>query len=125
MCPLRTGHFDDSTFRKARGLIVAATSYYEGLAIYRAAVAIAVRVDMVARRFAKRGKYTLGSLLRDMTMDVAMLVARCNRRGDRARGYLVAVALEEPEACGNVKRRRLAYLFERPVSEQPKAKERP
>jgi len=31
------------------------------------------------------------------------------------RGHPVAVALEEPESCGNVKRRRLAYLFEPPT----------
>jgi hypothetical protein len=43
-----------------------------------------------------------------------------------ARGYVLTIMLEEPEACGNVKkRRRLAHLFERPVSERPKAKERP
>jgi hypothetical protein len=38
------------------------------------------------------------------------------------RVYTVAVALEEPEPCGNVKR--LAYLLERPLaheSEQEKA----
>jgi hypothetical protein len=33
-------------------------------------------------------------------------------------GHAVAVALEEPEACGNVKRRRLAYLFERPSANE-------
>ena len=42
-----------------------------------------------------------------------------------ARGYVVAVALEEPEACGNVKRRRPTYLFERPLSEQSRTKESP
>ena len=31
---------------------------------------------------------------------------------DRTSGHSVAVALEEPEPSGNVKRRRLAYLFE-------------
>jgi hypothetical protein len=37
---------------------------------------------------------------------------------------VVGVALDEPEACGHVRRRRLAYVFERPVvreSEQEKA----
>ena len=37
---------------------------------------------------------------------------------------VVGVALDEPEPCGHVKRRRLAYVFERPVlreSEQEKA----
>jgi hypothetical protein len=48
--------------------------------------------------------------------------ARLIERG-LAQGYRVAVALEEPESCGNVKCRRLAYIFERPVahaSEQEK-----
>ena len=36
-----------------------------------------------------------------------------------ARGYVVAVALEEPEASGNVKQRRLAYVFERPGGAPP------
>ncbi len=35
-----------------------------------------------------------------------------------ARGHPVAVALEEPECCGAVKRRRLAYLFEPVVDVQ-------
>ena len=50
--------------------------------------------------------------------------ARLIERG-LARGYTVAVALEEPEPCGNVKRRRLAYIFERPMArecEQEKSK---
>lgn len=50
--------------------------------------------------------------------------ARLIERG-LARGYTVGVALEEPESCGNVKRRRLAYLFERPLArecEQEKSK---
>ena len=37
---------------------------------------------------------------------------------------VVGVALEEPEPCGHVKRRRLAHVFEPPVvreSEQEKA----
>jgi hypothetical protein len=51
-------------------------------------------------------------------MDVVMLVARLIERG-LAQGLTVGVAPEEPEACGDVKRRRLAYLFER---EQEKSK---
>jgi hypothetical protein len=43
--------------------------------------------------------------------------ARLIERG-LARGYTVAVALEEPESCGNVKRRRLAYFFERPLARE-------
>jgi hypothetical protein len=52
------------------------------------------------------------------------MAARLIERG-LAQGYRVAGALEEPESCGNVKRRRLAYLFERPMvetSEQEKNK---
>lgn len=48
--------------------------------------------------------------------------ARLVERG-LARGYAVTVALEAPEACGNVKRRRLAYLFERPLPVEPPTKE--
>jgi hypothetical protein len=51
------------------------------------------------------------------------MTARLIERG-LAQGYTVGVALEYPEPCGNVKRRRLAYLFERPLaheSEQEKA----
>ena len=75
-------------------------SYYEALPIYKAAMDVAVRG--VVQRFAKRHKYMLGGRLRET-------------RG-LARGHTVAVALEEPEPCGNVKRRRLAYIFERPLA---------
>ena len=43
-----------------------------------------------------------------------MLVVRLIQRG-LAQGLTIEVALEAPESCGNVKRRRLAYLFERPL----------
>jgi hypothetical protein len=45
--------------------------------------------------------------------------ARLVERG-LACGLTVGVALEEPEACGNVKRRRLAYIFERPSDAEAK-----
>jgi hypothetical protein len=61
------------------------SSYYEALPIYKAAMDIAVRVDAVVQRFAKGHKYTLGGRLRDTTLDVVVLVARCNRRAERAR----------------------------------------
>jgi hypothetical protein len=47
-----------------------------------------------------------------------MLIARLIERG-LAQGLTIGVAVEEPEACGNVKRRRPAYVFER---EQEKSK---
>jgi hypothetical protein len=36
-------------------------------------------------------------------------------------GHRVAVAIEEPQAAGNVKARRLAYLFEAAVPREPRA----
>jgi hypothetical protein len=41
-----------------------------------------------------------------------MLIARLIERG-LVQGLTVGVALEEPESCSNVKRRRLAHIFER------------
>jgi hypothetical protein len=60
-------------------------SYYEALPIHKAAMDVAVRVDAVVQRFAKSHKYTLGGRLRETALDVVVLVARCNRRADRAR----------------------------------------
>jgi hypothetical protein len=60
-------------------------SYYEALPIYKAAMDVAVRVDAVVQRFAKGHKYTLGGRLRETTVDVVVLIARCNRRTERAR----------------------------------------
>jgi hypothetical protein len=96
-------------------------SYYEALPIYKVAMDVAVRVDAVVQCFAKGHKYTLGGRLRETTLDVVMLIARLIERG-LAQGW---VAIEEPEACGNVKRRCLACLFERPLArecEQEKSK---
>jgi uncharacterized NAD-dependent epimerase/dehydratase family protein len=45
----------------------------------------AVRVDAVAQCFAPGHEYTLGGRLRETTPDVVVLVARCNRRVERAR----------------------------------------
>jgi hypothetical protein len=75
-------------------------SYYEALPIYKVAMDVAVRVDAVVQRFAKGHKHTLGSRLRETTLDV-----------------------EEPKPCGNVKRRRLAYLFERPLDNEAQQEE--
>jgi hypothetical protein len=82
-------------------------SYYEALPIYKVAMDVALRVDAVVQRFGKGHGYTLGGRLRETTLDVVMLVARLIERG-LAQGLTVGVALEEPEACGNVKGRRLA-----------------
>jgi len=87
-------------------------SYYEALPTYKVAVDIAARVDAVV--LWKGHKYTLGGRLLKTTLDVVMLVVRLIQRG-LAQGLTIEVALEAPEACGNVKRRRLAYLFERPL----------
>jgi hypothetical protein len=64
-------------------------SYYEALPIHKAAMDVAVRVDAVVQRFAKSHKYTLGGRLRETALDVVVLVARCNRRADRARALPV------------------------------------
>jgi hypothetical protein len=61
-----------------------------------------VRGLRLGRRIAGRGQ-RVGVLWRY----AGSLVTRILRAG-----HPVAVALEEPEVCGNVKRRRLAYLFE-------------
>jgi dTDP-D-glucose 4,6-dehydratase len=87
-------------------------SYYEALPTYRVAMDVGVRVDAVVQRFGKGHKYTLGGRLRETTLEIVMLIARLIERG-LAQGLTVGVALEEPRACGNVKRRRLAYIFER------------
>ncbi len=60
-------------------------SYYEALPIYKVAMDVAVRVDAVAQSFTKGHKYTLGGRLRETTLDVVTLIARCNRRAERAR----------------------------------------
>jgi hypothetical protein len=91
-------------------------SYYEALPIYKVAMDVAVRVDAVVQRFAK-GRHP-GWRLRETTLDVVMLIARLIERW-LAQGFSVEVALEELESCGNVKRRRLAHIFER---EQEKSK---
>jgi dTDP-D-glucose 4,6-dehydratase len=87
-------------------------SYYEALPIYKVAMDVAVRVDAVVQRFGKGHKYTLGGRLRETTLDIVMLIARLIERG-LVQGLTVGVALEEPESCSNVKRRRLAHIFER------------
>ena len=69
-------------------------SYYEGLPIYKAATDVVVRVDAVVRGFPRYHKYVLGSRLREAALELALLVARCNRREDRARLL--------PELCARV-----------------------
>jgi len=60
-------------------------SYYEALPIYRAAMALTVAVERVVQRLPKGHKYALGARLRDSSLDVVTLVARANRRAERAR----------------------------------------
>ena len=57
--------------------------YYEGLPIYKAVMDLAVKLDGAVRRFPRFHKYTLGTRLRDTTLDLALLVARDNRRDAR------------------------------------------
>ena len=49
-------------------------------------------------------------------MDVAVRVDAVVQRF--AKGHKYTLGSEEPEPCGNVKRRRLAYLFERPLARE-------
>ena len=60
-------------------------SYYEVLPIYKAAMDVTVRVDAVVQRLATGRKYTLGGRPRETAFDVVVLVARRNRRAERAR----------------------------------------
>ncbi len=59
------------------------STYYEALPIYKAAADLVVLVDNVVRTFERYHKYTLGARLRDATVDIALLVARANRKHDR------------------------------------------
>jgi hypothetical protein len=74
-------------------------SYYEALPIYKAAMDVVVRIDGAVQRFAKGHKYTLGARLRETTVDIVVLIARCNRRAERAR--------ELPVLCDRVEELKL------------------
>lgn len=73
--------------------------YYEALPIYKAATDLVVVLDRVVRGFSRYHKYTLGSRLRDAAIEVTLMIARANRREDRA-------ALL-PELCGLVEELKL------------------
>ncbi|WP_437568368.1 four helix bundle protein [Sorangium sp. So ce542] len=83
------------------------SSYYEGLPIYKSATDVVVSLDKVVRGFSRYHKYTLGSRMREAAIDVVMLVARANRREDRAR--LV------PKLCHRVEELRLLINLGREV----------
>ena len=59
------------------------STYYEGLPIYRSAADVVVYIDRVVREFPRYHKYALGARLRDVSIDITLLVARANRREDR------------------------------------------
>ena len=61
------------------------SSYYEALPIYRVAMDVVVRIDRAVQRIPKGQKYVLGARLRDGSLDVVLLIARGNRRAERAR----------------------------------------
>jgi hypothetical protein len=84
-------------------------SYYEALPIYKVAMDVAVRVDAAVRRFGKSHKYTLGGRLRETTLDVVMLIARCNRRAERER--------QLPLLCDRIEELK---LMASPAKENPK-----
>jgi hypothetical protein len=106
-------------------------SYYEALPIYEAAMNVAVRVDVLVQRFPKGHKGTLGRRLRETTLDVVMLMAYSNRCAERTRqtpllrdrieGLKLMPNLGKPS--GNVKRRRSAYPWERPLDAEAKPEE--
>jgi hypothetical protein len=58
-------------------------NFYENLPIYKLATELAVRMDKVVRGFSRFHKYTLGSRLRESTLDLVLPVARANRREER------------------------------------------
>jgi hypothetical protein len=60
-------------------------SYYEALPIFRAAMDCAVKVDAAVQKFPKSHKYVLGNQLHQAASDILLLVARSNRRAERAR----------------------------------------
>jgi hypothetical protein len=55
-------------------------SYYEALPIYRSALDLASAVDRAEQRFPKGHKFTLGSRLRDTTIDIGMLIAAAGKK---------------------------------------------
>jgi len=61
------------------------SSYYEALPIFRAAMDLAVRIDKAVQLFPRRHKYTLGAKLRDASERIVVMVARANRRSERAK----------------------------------------
>lgn len=83
------------------------SSYYEALPIYRAAMDVAVRIDTVVQGFARGHRYTLGARLRDATADIVVLVARANRRDERARVL--------PLLCNKVEELKLLLNFGKEV----------
>jgi hypothetical protein len=93
-------------------------SYYEALPIHKVAMDVAARVDAVVQRLGKGHHPGWASARDDAGYHDAHRATHQIERGP-AQGVTVAVAIEEPESCGNVKRRRLPYISER---EQEKSK---
>lgn len=60
-------------------------SYFEGLPVYKATADLVVRLDRTVRGFSRYHKYTLGARQRETAAELVLLVARANRREQRAR----------------------------------------
>ena len=86
------------------------SSYYEGLPIYKAAADLAVLLDRVVRGFSRYHKYALGAKLRDVSIELVVLVARCNGREERARWLAVLCGrIEELKILVNLGRELAAF----------------
>lgn len=70
------------------------TSYHEALPIYRAAMDTTARLDGVVRQVPRFHRHTLGTRLRDTSIEVVLLVARSNRKTGRAAAL--------PLLCGHI-----------------------
>jgi hypothetical protein len=59
-------------------------SQYEGLPIYKATTDLVVMLDRCVRGFPRYHKYTLGSRLREGSVELVLMVVRSNRREERS-----------------------------------------
>ena len=60
---------------------------YEHLPIYRKAFDMTIYIEDIARGFSKYHKYTLGTDLRNLSMEVLRLIVRANSERDSFVGW--------------------------------------